>query len=86
MRGFSTKRLVVAAALGALVVTGGSAAAQGQGEGTPNGLPSQSCLGQISANGVLLLGLTPAERSALMGFETAGEWQQNQLACKEGVG
>jgi hypothetical protein len=81
-----TKRLAAAAALGALMVTASGAAAQGPGEGTPGDLPQASCLGQISANGVLLLGLTPAERSALMGFATAGEWQQNQLACQEGVG
>ena len=83
------KRLVATAALGALVLTGtavGGAAAAGAGEGTPGGLPQESCLGQISANGVLLLEQTPAERAALFGFDNAGEWNANQHACTSAQG
>lgn len=61
-----------------------------RGAGRPGpvtgGLPQESCLGQISANGVLLFGETPAERTTLLGYENAGQWQENQLACKSGLG
>ena len=86
MRVLQSKRMAMAVALGALVLTSGGASAAGVGEGTPNGLPQESCLGQISANGVLLFGQTPAERAALFGMENAGEQQQDQLACQGAVG
>jgi hypothetical protein len=82
------KRLVATAALGALVLAGaaGGASAAGPGEGMPGGLPQQSCLGQINANGVLLDGQTPAEQAAEFGYETVAAWEQAQLACKTAVG
>ena len=85
------KRLAATAALSVLVLTGaagaaGGALAAGPGEGTPGGLPQASCLGQITANGVLLFGETPAERAALLGYENAGQRQREQLACKTAVG
>ena len=86
MRVLQSKRLAMAVALGALVLTAGGASAAGAGEGVPNGLPQESCLGQISANGVLLFGETPAERAFLLGLESAGEFQQGQLACQGAVG
>lgn len=80
------KRLAVVMALGAVVLTSGGAAAAGSGEGTPGGLPQASCLGQISANGALLFGETPAEQADGFGFDNAGQAQRDQLACKNAMG
>ena len=78
------KTLAATAALGAMLLTGGLGPGSASAAEVPMGLPATSCLGQINANGTLLLGETPKERA--YAFETVGEFEQNQLACQTAVG
>ena len=75
----ATALVAIVPVVGVLSTGAGVAAAE-----VPSGLPPKSCLGQINANGNLLLGETPRERA--YAYANPGQFEQDQLACQTAAG